>query len=213
LRAEGGEDLVAQDSSETNRLSRIDALLSEMNMDDEQKLALESDDFADSDDGSEESDGDGGEDSGEDSGEEADVGEGKNFQRHLEDFKCGHCGYLVEGRHGYENHCTQCLWSKHVDINPGDRAASCRGLMPPVQLDDKRGQYRYLQRCEDCGHERWNKQQEGDDFEAILRISSVRDKGRGSNGRGGGGGKGGRGRGGQRGGRGRGGGRGKDRRR
>ena len=69
------------------------------------------------------------------------------FQRCIEDFNCGHCGFLEKGD-GYTNHCSQCLWSKHVDVNPGDRAASCQGLMRPVLVDTKKGQYRFLQRCE-----------------------------------------------------------------
>jgi hypothetical protein len=47
---------------------------------------------------------------------------GRNFQRCKEDFRCGHCGHLERGD-GYTNHCTACLWSAHVDIQPGDRAA------------------------------------------------------------------------------------------
>ena len=93
----------------------------------------------------------------------------KRFQRHLEDFECGHCGHIEEGN-GYTNHCSACLWSKHVDINPGDRAAACQGLMQPIGVDTKKGLNRILQRCELCGHERWNKQQEQDDFEAILKV-------------------------------------------
>jgi hypothetical protein len=60
----------------------------------------------------------------------------KNFQRVIEDFECEHCGHLEEGN-GYTNHCTSCLWSKHVDINPGDRAAECQGLgIAPLSMVD-----------------------------------------------------------------------------
>ena len=31
----------------------------------------------------------------------------------------------------YTNHCPRCLYSKHVDINPGDRAEQCDGMMEP----------------------------------------------------------------------------------
>jgi hypothetical protein len=139
-------------------------------------LVVNSDEDDDDDDDEDEDEEDDNQD--EDSTSTAANGVGRRtFQRTLEDFECGHCGFFVRGQHGFENHCTQCLWSKHVDINPGDRAASCHGLMPPVQLDDRKGQYRYLQRCVLCGHERWNKQQDGDDFEAILAMSSARDSG------------------------------------
>jgi hypothetical protein len=92
------------------------------------------------------------------SGDGRRVGAAKNFQRFIEDFDCGHCGHLQQGN-GYTNHCTACLWSKHVDINPGDRLAECCGLMRPVEVDTKASGYRIFQRCEDCGHERWNRAQ------------------------------------------------------
>mmetsp|Transcript_24837 Transcript_24837/g.36623 ORF Transcript_24837/g.36623 Transcript_24837/m.36623 type:complete len:184 (+) Transcript_24837:31-582(+) len=95
----------------------------------------------------------------------------KNFQKCCEDFVCDHCGHLEYGN-GYTNHCSQCLWSKHVDINPGDRTADCNGLMPPVVIDMKKGNYRFLQRCQICGHERWNKAQQNDSFNMIVLLSS-----------------------------------------
>eukprot|EP00928_Gymnodinium_smaydae_P036151 TRINITY_DN25306_c0_g1_i1.p1 TRINITY_DN25306_c0_g1~~TRINITY_DN25306_c0_g1_i1.p1 ORF type:complete len:196 (-),score=18.21 TRINITY_DN25306_c0_g1_i1:351-881(-) len=115
----------------------------------------------------------------------------KTFKRTIEDFTCGHCGHLERGN-GYTNHCSQCLWSKHVDVNPGDRAATCRGLMAPVGVDTKNGEYRIFQRCEECGHERWNRRQEQDDFDMILKISAgvSDDLNGGKNGKNGKGGKG-----------------------
>lgn len=94
----------------------------------------------------------------------------KKFQRKIEDFVCENCGAEVVGD-GFTNHCAVCLWSKHVDVNPGDREAECGGLMAPVSVEMKNGKYRILQRCEVCGHERWNKTVDGDSFEAILEIS------------------------------------------
>ena len=44
-----------------------------------------------------------------------------SFTRKVEDFTCEHCGREVHGN-GYTNHCPHCLHSKHVDVNPGDRA-------------------------------------------------------------------------------------------
>ena len=60
----------------------------------------------------------------------------KQFQRKKENFVCEHCGQEVIGN-GYTNHCPSCLHSKHVDINPGDRAETCGGLMEPVDLELK----------------------------------------------------------------------------
>ena len=51
-------------------------------------------------------------------------------------FICEYCGQTVlpvtNGR--YRNHCPFCLYSKHVDNDPGDRQCSCHGLMRPVGL-------------------------------------------------------------------------------
>lgn len=34
----------------------------------------------------------------------------------------------------HRNHCPNCLYSLHVDITPGDRAADCGGIMEPVAV-------------------------------------------------------------------------------
>ena len=60
----------------------------------------------------------------------------RKFQRKKEDFICENCNKKVKGD-GYTNHCPACLWSKHVDINPGDRLAECKGMMKPIGLDKK----------------------------------------------------------------------------
>jgi rubrerythrin len=93
----------------------------------------------------------------------------KKFTRTIEDFKCEHCGKIVQGS-GYTNHCPYCLWSKHVDINPGDRKCECKGLMEPVDVLQKDGDYVILHQCKVCGFERKNKFQEGDNFDALLEI-------------------------------------------
>ena len=67
----------------------------------------------------------------------------KQFKKVQEDFICEMCGAKVSGN-GYTNHCPECLTSKHVDINPGDRACDCHGLMPAVGLDTKNGEFRWV---------------------------------------------------------------------
>jgi len=95
---------------------------------------------------------------------------GKFFQRCQEDFQCDRCGAMVRGS-GYTNHCPQCLWSRHVDINPGDRAASCGGLMEPIAIEMKKGNYVILHQCTRCGWQRRNKTAIDDNFEAILAVA------------------------------------------
>ena len=93
----------------------------------------------------------------------------KKFQRCIEDFTCTYCGTVVKGD-GYTNHCPKCLWSRHVDINPGDRAAACRGLMQPIDFTIKHGRYILTHRCTTCGVEKKNKTSKHDNFEVILRL-------------------------------------------
>ncbi len=96
--------------------------------------------------------------------------EQKQFQKTVEDFTCERCGKLVKGT-GYTNHCPQCLYSKHVDVNPGDRAATCGGMMAPVSSVLKNGEYFVLQKCERCGHERSNAVKPEDNFDAVIALS------------------------------------------
>ena len=93
-----------------------------------------------------------------------------DFQRRIEDFTCEHCGEEVSGG-GFTNHCPACLWGKHVDVNPGDRASTCKGLMKPVEVEEHSGEYKILHRCVDCGFERKNKTVQGDSFEELLVVS------------------------------------------
>ena len=96
----------------------------------------------------------------------------RKFQRRIEDFVCENCGNSVTGT-GFTNHCPVCLWSKHVDINPGDREETCQGMMEPVAVEKKRDEYRILFCCVKCGVEHWNKAAKEDDFEVILQIAAM----------------------------------------
>ncbi len=92
------------------------------------------------------------------------------FTRKKEDFICEKCGYSVMGN-GYTNHCPKCLWSKHVDIDPGDRLASCGGLMKPSEVLKNGDEYVLVHKCVICGHLKKNKVQKEDDFDMVLKIS------------------------------------------
>ncbi len=96
----------------------------------------------------------------------------KKFQRKIEDFVCENCGKKVEGD-GFTNHCPFCLYSKHVDINPGDRASECGGLMKPVWLEKKKDEYVITHQCLDCEYIKKNKTSLNDDFEKMLRINTI----------------------------------------
>jgi predicted Zn-ribbon and HTH transcriptional regulator len=93
----------------------------------------------------------------------------KNFQRKIEDFKCGNCGYFVVGD-GFTNHCPKCLWSKHVDVNPGDREEICGGMMKPISVKLENGEYFITHKCVQCGFERRKKVEKEDDFDEVIKI-------------------------------------------
>lgn len=94
------------------------------------------------------------------------------FTRTKEDFVCEHCGTQVQGS-GYTNHCPKCLWSKHVDISPGDRAERCGGMMEPIALEGSSPSYRIVHRCSVCGTER-RVNASDDDPQALLSLAQKR---------------------------------------
>ena len=94
----------------------------------------------------------------------------KKFQRTIENFICENCGAKIIGN-GYTDHCPKCLWGKHVDVNPGDRAASCGGPMEPMAVSVKNQAYRIEYRCQRCGHRFTVKATKADNMEAIIELS------------------------------------------
>lgn len=94
----------------------------------------------------------------------------KQFTRKTEDFTCDVCGTVVHGN-GYTNHCPHCLSSQHVDINPGDRACPCHGVMRATSLELKGKTYIITHVCEKCGHTRRNKASEEDSRLALRALS------------------------------------------
>lgn len=94
----------------------------------------------------------------------------KKFIRKVEDFICEKCGNPVKGD-GYTNHCPKCLFSKHVDINPGDRLDTCGGLMAPIAVESRKEGYYLTQRCQSCGAQRNIKVRKEDDFDVVVAIA------------------------------------------
>lgn len=95
----------------------------------------------------------------------------KKFSKRKENFTCEQCGVAVQGD-GFTNHCPLCLWSKHVDVNPGDRNALCQGMMKPICVESKAGSYILVHECTRCGFQKRNKTVPADNFEALLALAS-----------------------------------------
>lgn len=93
------------------------------------------------------------------------------MKRTIEDFICEKCGTSVKGN-GYTNHCPACLWSKHVDKTPGDRAEECGGLMKPIGVEVKHGEIdRVILKCQTCSFERPAPVLPEDNREELIKIS------------------------------------------
>ena len=92
-----------------------------------------------------------------------------------EEFTCENCGKHVPNL-GYScrNHCPYCLYSKHVDVNPGDRSEKCHGLLKPIglEIDSKKG-YVILFQCQKCNKITKNKAAEDDNTDLIIKLSAT----------------------------------------
>ena len=96
----------------------------------------------------------------------------KTFEKNDNEFVCRVCGKLVpELKYSSRDHCTKCLCSIHVDINPGDRANTCLGTLVPIDIEtsNKKG-YVIKYKCQKCGVEHNNKTAEDDNFKTILKV-------------------------------------------
>ena len=98
----------------------------------------------------------------------------KKFIMKDENFICENCDKKVE-KLGYtaRDHCPFCLYSKHVDINPGDRQNTCQGLLKPIGIEKFKDSFKILYRCERCNKEHKNIMAKDDDMNIIITISKI----------------------------------------
>ena len=102
----------------------------------------------------------------------------KNFTRINDSFTCEHCHkFVAPADKTCRNHCPHCLYSKHVDKLPGDRANPCKGLLKPIgyELDSKKGIVLIFE-CQRCHERTRNKalteeQTMPDDYDLILSLT------------------------------------------
>ncbi len=96
----------------------------------------------------------------------------KRFNMIDEEFICEHCGKKVKKlEYSARDHCPYCLYSKHVDINPGDRANTCKGLLKPIGIEKFKDTYKIIYKCEKCKMEHKNIMATDDNYDVILEIS------------------------------------------
>ncbi len=97
----------------------------------------------------------------------------KRFRELDEGFICENCNKEVKPL-GYSSrdHCPYCLYSKHVDINPGDRENTCLGLLKPIDIEKYKDTYKIIYQCETCKQTHKNIIAKDDDMNKIIELSN-----------------------------------------
>lgn len=58
-----------------------------------------------------------------------------------------------------------------MDIHPGDRAATCNGLMKPIEVIQDGDSYTLSHKCTICQYVKRNKLAQDDDMEAVVALA------------------------------------------
>ena len=96
----------------------------------------------------------------------------KLFSKNDNSFICENCNKLVSTlKYTSRDHCPKCLCSLHVDVNPGDRQNSCKGLLVPYccKPSSKKG-YVITYKCQKCGKFHNNKTADDDDLNVVFSV-------------------------------------------
>lgn len=97
----------------------------------------------------------------------------KKFKNNDESFYCDHCKKYVEKlSYSSRDHCPYCLYSKHIDINPGDRMNKCLGSLVPIDIEKFKNTYKIIYRCNKCGLFHKNIMAKDDDLNEIINLST-----------------------------------------
>jgi predicted RNA-binding Zn-ribbon protein involved in translation (DUF1610 family) len=90
-------------------------------------------------------------------------------------FICVNCGNMIHPASGgtkHRNHCPYCLFSKHLDELPGDRAAVCQGSMEAISIWVKEnGEWAIVHRCHKCGKLSVNRIALDDSEEKLISLA------------------------------------------
>ena len=96
----------------------------------------------------------------------------KKFNMIDESFVCENCNKKVEKlNYTARDHCPYCLYSKHVDLNPGDRANKCKGLLEPIEIEKFKNTHKIIYKCKKCKQYHKNVIATDDNFDLIIELS------------------------------------------
>lgn len=99
----------------------------------------------------------------------------KKFNMINEAFICENCNKeVIKADKTARDHCPHCLYSKHVDINPGDRANKCQGLLKPISVEKFKNTYKIIYKCEKCNIMHKNIMALDDNMDLIIELSIQR---------------------------------------
>lgn len=97
----------------------------------------------------------------------------KKFTMIDEKFICENCGHKVNKlNYTARDHCPNCLYSKHVDINPGDRNNNCKGLLKPIGIEKYKNTYKIIYKCTICHQLHKNIMANDDNFDLVIKLSN-----------------------------------------
>lgn len=90
-----------------------------------------------------------------------------------EEFICDNCKVKVEKlKYTSRDHCNKCLYSKHVDIIPGDRKNSCKGILRPIGYTNSNGKEQIIYECQSCKKRVKNIVADDDNRDLIIELST-----------------------------------------
>ncbi|MGH9118671.1 MAG: RNHCP domain-containing protein [Acidimicrobiales bacterium] len=90
-------------------------------------------------------------------------------------FRCVNCGLdvpLDAPGTAHRNHCPSCLWSRHLDDDPGDRSSICRSSMEPIAITVRGdGEWVLIHRCRGCDELHLNRIAGDDNPLLLVRLA------------------------------------------
>lgn len=96
----------------------------------------------------------------------------KKFNMIDDEFICENCHKKVNKlEYSARDHCNYCLYSKHVDISPGDRKNQCHGILKPIDIEKYRDTYKIIYKCDKCHQIHKNIMANDDNINAIIELS------------------------------------------
>ena len=98
----------------------------------------------------------------------------KKFNMIDESFVCEKCKKEIKPlKYSARDHCNFCLYSKHVDILPGDRSNDCKGLLKPIGIEKFKDTYKIIYKCEKCNQMHKNIMAKDDNYDLIIELSKA----------------------------------------